>query len=249
MSEEAATEAFFDERAGVYDALRPQDGPWWRRLEALVSEADLRGRRVLDVGCGTGAVAAALAETAHARVWGVEPSAEMLAVARRRVPRGVGLKQAHAEALPFTDGWFERIVMSLVIHLLDRPLAFAEAARVLAPGGRLAIATFDRSHFDTWWAGQFFPSLPDLDRARFPSRETLVAELEAAGFRDVRVVPLPDTETIDRDTALAKLRGRHISTFALLDPDEITRGIEQAERELPETVEVTLLQLLVCGDR
>ena len=67
------TRDFFDRRAGVYDALRPQDGAWWRRFEALVREGDLRGRRVLDVGCGTGAVAAALADTAHARVWGVEP--------------------------------------------------------------------------------------------------------------------------------------------------------------------------------
>ena len=249
VTEATPTERYFDARASVYDTLRPQDGAWWRRLEALVREGDLRGRRVLDIGCGTGAVAAALSETASARVWGVEPSAEMLAVARRTAPRGVGLKQGRAEALPFTDGWFERAVMCLVVHLVDRPLALREAERVLVPGGRLAIATFDQSHFDTWWAARFFPSLPDVDRARFPSREALETELRAAGFETVAVVPLTDTGTIDRETALAKLRGRHISTFALLDPDEVTRGIEQAERELPVTVETTLRQLLVIGER
>jgi SAM-dependent methyltransferase len=243
------TSDFFDDRAPVYDELRPQDGAWWRRFEALVREADLRGRTVLDVGCGTGALAAALAEREHARVWGVEPSSEMLAVARARVPRGVGLKQGTAENLPFKDGWFERVVMSLVVHLVDRHRALADACRVLVPGGRLAIATFDQAHFDTWWAVRFFPSLRSVDRARFPSRDALAAEVGEAGFSEVRLVPLPDVETIPREIALQRLRGRHISTIALLDPEEVRVGIEHAERDLPEPVEVRLDQLLVIATR
>ena len=222
-----STSDFFDDRAAVYDELRPQDGAWWRRFEALVREGDLRGRRVLDVGCGTGALAAALAERAQARVWGVEPSSEMLAVARARVPRGVGLKQGSAEELPFKDGWFDRVVMSLVVHLVDRPRALADACRVLAPDGRLAIATFDQAHFDTWWAVRFFPSLRSVDRARFPSRDD--ARRRAPGGRLLRgsARALPDVETIPRELALRRLRGRHISTFALLDPEEVRDGIEQ----------------------
>ena len=48
------------------------------------------------------------------------------------------VKVAPAEQLPFKDGWFERALMWLVVHLVDRPRAFGEAARVLAPDGRLA---------------------------------------------------------------------------------------------------------------
>src|SRR5437773_5237391 len=51
-------------------------------FDLLVREGDLRGRRVLEVGCGTGQLAAALAERAYAKVWAVDASPEMLAVAR-----------------------------------------------------------------------------------------------------------------------------------------------------------------------
>jgi SAM-dependent methyltransferase len=239
----------FGPRAASYDRLRPQDEAWWERFRALVAQGDLRGRRVLDVGCGTGALAAALAEHAQARVWGVEASPEMLAVARARVPRGVGLRLGRAEALPFRDRWFERVVFSLVLHLVDRPAALAEAHRVLGADGRVAIATFSHGHFDRWWAAPFFPSLPDVDRARFPSEEELVNELAGAGFEDVLVTPLTASTTIDRATALAKLRGRHISTFDLLDEAEIEQGIARAERELPARVEIELGQLVVTAHR
>ena len=95
---------------------------------------------MLDIGCGTGRFLAQLAEVAKA--WGVDPSPEMLEVARARAG-SAGVKLGSAEELPFKDGWFERATMWLVAHLVDRPRAFGEAARVLEPGGRFAVATFD----------------------------------------------------------------------------------------------------------
>src|SRR5262249_34224926 len=131
----------FDSRAGTYDELRPQDENWWELYQLVVREADLRGQRVLDAGCGTGRFAAALGS--QARVWGIDASAEMLAVARERVPHNVRLKLARAEGPPFKDGWFERVVFWLVIHLLDRPVAFREAHRVLVRGGLASAGTLD----------------------------------------------------------------------------------------------------------
>jgi SAM-dependent methyltransferase len=97
----------FDARAQHYDTLRPQNDAWWSRFHALVELGDLRGRRILDIGCGTGQLASALVDQARAKVWGVDPSIEMLRVARERVPRGVGVRQARAEALPFRDAAFD----------------------------------------------------------------------------------------------------------------------------------------------
>ncbi len=237
----------FDARAATYDRLRPAGTAWWRLFEVLVAEADLRGRKVLDVGCGTGKLLAALVERAHARAWGVDASEEMLRVARSALPPGVGLRQGRAEELPFRDGWFERLTMSLVVHLVDRPRAFAEARRVIGADGRLAIATFAPAHFDAYWLNPWFPSIGKLDRMRFPTGEELQRELEEAGLGRVVIVPVSAVEEIDRETALARVRGRHISTFDLLPPDEVREGTARAERELPARVEIRLEQLVVVA--
>ena len=224
-------------RAATYDRLRPADESWWELFELLVREGDLRGRRVLEVGCGTGRLAAALADRAYARVWAVDPSPEMLAVARDRVPKGVALKHARAEALPFKDGWFERAVAVLVVHVLDRPRAFAEARRVLAEHGRLVIATFDPAHVRDYWLNRYFPSILEIDLARFAPAETLADELRTAGFAETQMLRLGQQKTIDRKTALERIRGRHISTFDLVDETEIEAGLKRAVDELPDQVE------------
>ncbi|MHB8641894.1 MAG: class I SAM-dependent methyltransferase [Gaiellaceae bacterium] len=207
-------------------------------FELLAREGDLRGRRVLDVGCGTGTLLSWLAQHVTAKAWGVDPSEEMLAVARAKVGDSVGLKRARAEELPFKNGWFERVVMTLVVHHLDRPRAFAEFQRVLAEEGRLAIATFDPAQFEQHYLNAFFPSIAVIDRERFGTPDALVAQLEAAGFVGVTTAALDQVTHIDRDYALSRIKGKHISTFELIPDDEYTGGVERAERELPERVEV-----------
>jgi len=227
----------FGPRAASYDRIRPVDQNWWNAFELVVREADLRGRRVLDLGCGTGRLTGPLAERATARVWGVDASPQMLAVAREKLPAGVGLKQGRAEDLPFRDGWFDRAVMWLVVHLVDRPAAFREVARVLVPDGRLAVVSFATEHFRRFWLNRFFPTIETIDLARFPGEDALATELREAGFTDVRFHHLSQHAAIGREDALERIHGRHISTFDLLDEDEITAGTARAERELPEVVE------------
>jgi ubiquinone/menaquinone biosynthesis C-methylase UbiE len=199
---------------------------------------------VLDIGCGTGRFLAQLAEIAKA--WGVDPSPQMLEVARSRVG-GAGLKLGSAEELPFKEGWFERATMWLVAHLVDRPRAFAEAARVLEPGGRFAIATFDPSYFEGFWLNELFPSMEAVDRARFPTADELTAEL--ASFAEVRLTHLSQTGSLTREDALERIRGKHISTFDLISEDEYEAGLTQAERELPGRVDYRIEWLLADAVR
>jgi ubiquinone/menaquinone biosynthesis C-methylase UbiE len=236
----------FGARAARYDELRPVDDNWRELFDALVRAGDLRGRRILEVGCGTGALAVALAE--QARVWAVDASPEMLAVARSRDGgESVGWRIADATALPFRDGWFDRVVMRLVVHLVDRPAAFGEARRVLGPDGRLALATFDPTHFDRYWLNRLFPSLERIDRARFPTPAQLGSELGTAGFSAVVVTRLSQSGELSREVALEKIRGKHISTFDLIDEEEYERGLERAERELEDPIRYSLEWVVVAA--
>ncbi|HEX6701572.1 MAG TPA: methyltransferase domain-containing protein [Gaiellaceae bacterium] len=236
----------YGKRAARYDELRPADENWWELFDVLVREGELRGRRALEIGCGTGRLAAALAEGAVARVWAVDPSPEMLAVARARAPR-VAFREAPAERLPFKEAAFDRVVATLVVHVLDRPRAFAEVRRVLRADGRLVFATFDPSHMRGFWLNRYFPSMLAADLERFAPAEALRRELREAGFVEVRALRLSQTRTIDRETALERIRGRHISTFDLLDETEIEAGLKRAVAELPEEVEYGLEWLVVVA--
>jgi SAM-dependent methyltransferase len=114
-----------------------------RVIEQLLDAAKVeRGRRVLDVASGPGYVAAACA-VRGADVVGVDAAGEMVALARRLRPE-IDFRQADAERLPFADGAFDAVVANFFILHVGRPeQAAVELARVLAPGGRLALSTWD----------------------------------------------------------------------------------------------------------
>jgi SAM-dependent methyltransferase len=240
----SSTTPDFGPLAERYDELRPSQ-EWL--YEPLVRLGDLHGRRVLDVGCGTGALASALAARFACKVWGVDPSTEMLDVARRRGPSTAGFKVGRAEALPFREGWFERVTMTLVSHLVDRPAAFGEARRVLRDGGGLVLATFEPSHFEGYYLNDLFPSIRRIDEERFRPASELEAELRAAGFVDVRMEVAGRDLTVTRDEALLKIRGRHISTFQLIPAEEYETGLARAERELPDRIDYRLELLVLAG--
>jgi ubiquinone/menaquinone biosynthesis C-methylase UbiE len=224
----------FGARAARYDELRPADENWWEVYEVLVREGGLAGQRVLDVGCGTGRFATALSE--RAKVWGIDQAPQMLEVARSR-GSNVRFKEASVYELPFKDGWFDRVTMWLVLHLLERPRAFAEIRRVLAPGGRIAVATFDPSYFGLFWFRDYFPSMEAIDRARFPTTDDFEAELTASGFAVPSFTRISQKASVTREVALERIRGRHIATFDLIPEEEIAEGVARAERDLPERVD------------
>jgi len=108
----------------------------------LLQALDLRsGDRLLDVGCGPGYLASAAADRGAAVV-GVDFSAAMIREARRRSP-ALDFRRADAMSLPFAPGSFDRVTMGFTVpHLSDPERAFAEARRVLTPGGRLGFTVW-----------------------------------------------------------------------------------------------------------
>ncbi|WP_306189624.1 MULTISPECIES: class I SAM-dependent methyltransferase [unclassified Streptomyces] len=116
---------------------------YYERPAILALAGDVTGRRILDAGCGSGPLSAALRDRG-AVVTGVDASAGMLALARDRLGDDAALHTADLSGpLPFGDGAFDDVVASLVLHYLeDWGPTLAEFRRVLRPGGRL-IASVD----------------------------------------------------------------------------------------------------------
>jgi ubiquinone/menaquinone biosynthesis C-methylase UbiE len=102
------------------------------------------GERWLDVGCGTGHLAVALA-AAGLRVTGVDSDSRMIAAAEERFPE-VSFASADASFLPFPDGSVDGVVATSVLGCLEDPAGFvAEAARVLRPAGKVVLTFTNRS--------------------------------------------------------------------------------------------------------
>ena len=116
---------------------------YYARPAILALAGDVAGRRILDAGCGSGPLFAALRDRG-AIVTGFDSSTGMLEQARRRLGDGADLQVAAlGRPLPFPDGAFDDVIASLVLHYLeDWTGPLAELRRVLRPGGRL-IASVD----------------------------------------------------------------------------------------------------------
>jgi SAM-dependent methyltransferase len=104
------------------------------------------GQRLLDVGCGPGALTAELVNRAGPdAVSAVEPSASFVAAARERLP-GVDIRQTTAERLPFADAAFDAALAQLVVHFMADPVAgLQEMGRVTRSGGVVAACVWDHA--------------------------------------------------------------------------------------------------------
>jgi len=130
--------------------LRGRERAFRERLLTLAGvEA---GESVLDIGCGTGtlAIAAAGHVGPQGSVSGIDASTEMIARARRKAAKagvGVVFELAPAERLPFSDGRFDLVLSTLMLHHLPRNTrqqCAREVRRVLKPGGRILVVDFGR---------------------------------------------------------------------------------------------------------
>ena len=173
--------------------------------ERLVASAGVaRGDRVLDVACGTGAVAIAAARPVapDGSVAATDLSPSMVEEARAAVARervAVAVEVGDATRVDAPDGAFDVVLCGFGIFFLpDARAALAEWRRVLRPGGRLGLSTWDASADERWaWESdlvrEFAPKLPQhvlttagSMRGRFNTAEKLADALTEAGFEQVR---------------------------------------------------------------
>jgi demethylmenaquinone methyltransferase / 2-methoxy-6-polyprenyl-1,4-benzoquinol methylase len=193
----------FDRIAPVYDVMnRAMTLGLDRRWRRLAAEAAVRpGDRVLDAACGTGDLALA-GVAAGGRMTGLDFSERMLERAQQKAPELEWIR-GDVLALPFADGSFDAVTIGFGIrNVADLEAGLRELARVLRPGGRLAVLEITRPtgllrpFFRLWFdvlvplAGKVLPGgaaytyLPASVR-RFPGPDDLAAALARAGFEHV----------------------------------------------------------------
>ena len=186
--------------ADAYDRLV---GRYGRELAAgLIDVAGIpEGSRVLDVGCGPGALTRALAERLGPEAVGaVDPSEPFVEACRARVP-GADVRLGSAEALPFEDGAFGAVLSQLVVNFIEDPHAgVREMRRVTAPGGVMASSVWDyaggMTFLRTFWDAAVALGLPgarERDEARamrFATLGDLAGLWREAGLEDVHSGPL-----------------------------------------------------------
>ncbi len=152
----------FARGADAYEASRPSYPA--EAVACIVGRAGLApGRRVLDLAAGTGKLTRLLVPTG-ADVVAVEPVDAMGEVLRSACP-GVEVLDGTAEAIPLADASVDAVTVAQAFHWFDPPVALAEMARVLRPGGTLVLAwnTRDRS---VDWVRRFGDVLVDGDMER-----------------------------------------------------------------------------------
>src|SRR5688572_15855247 len=139
----------FGAGAAAYEAARP--GYPDQAIDLLATEVGIGpGTDVCDLAAGTGKLTRRLVELG-ARVTAVEPVEAMRAQAEAAVPSAT-LLDGTAEAIPLDDGSFDVVTVAQAFHWFDAPAALAEIARVLRPGGRLAILWNERDESTAWVA-------------------------------------------------------------------------------------------------
>ena len=175
----------------------------WRR-DTVAALALPEGSLLLDVACGTGDLTR-LAQRRHYRVIGADLSAGMLAANRSGAP----LLQADCSRLPFPDGTFDGLVCGYALrNFTDLAGALEETARVLRPGGRVAILEVDAPHsavlrtgYDVWFnkvVPRLGAALSDRDAydylprsvAYLPATPVLRRMMADAGYSGVGIRPL-----------------------------------------------------------
>jgi SAM-dependent methyltransferase len=218
------TQALYDQIGRKYTSTRHADP----RIGAAILDALGDADSVVNVGAGAGAY-----EPVGRSLVAVEPSWHMIG---QRSSRASVVVQASAEALPFRAGTFDAALAVLTLHhWTDWRRGLGEMRRV---ANRLVVLTVEPSELGSFWlTEEYFPEIVELDRGRCPSTEEIA---HVVGDCRVDRIAIPH-DCVDgflaafwrRPEAYLDPRVRAgMSSFALLEPDIVARGVAQLESDL-----------------
>ena len=215
----------------VYDQARGlAPGLLQRWLDLVARDASpAQGSLIVDVGCGTGRFSEPLAERFSARVLGVDPSEQMLDVAREKTRSDrVEFRRSTAESLPFAPATADMVFMSMVFHhLQDAGAAVRECRRILRSGGHVCLRTITRD--GDFPHRHFFPVI----EAEFPARLRVEGVFAAAGFSIVAHEIVTQVVAATWPEFVSKIALRGYSTVARLSDKDFEAGMAALRSHSP----------------
>jgi SAM-dependent methyltransferase len=224
----------YSRQAEGYDETRAASSSVLRPLRLALEGAP--GRRLADIGGGTGNYALALEREGWMPVV-VDRSTKMLA---RAAAKGLEVIEADAQQLPFEDESFDAAMMiSMLHHVEDRRAALAEARRILRAGGRLVLKGFTGEDAASLWILEYFPSSRPWMTATHPPRAAILDELPGARLLDFKFEDMEDGSlaalSADPERVLEAGERGDTSYFERMHrdhPDELRAGLAQLRRDI-----------------
>jgi ubiquinone/menaquinone biosynthesis C-methylase UbiE len=220
-----------------YDELRPLSKFSQELFSAAAAAIALRpGMNILDVGCGTGRFSTLFAHRG-ALVTGLDRSATMLTSARASTPAGLAKKLQYVQADAnhgFPPESFDAVAFFMSIqYMLLTDTFFQTLHEALASDGMVIIVTLPHRHFiENEFLTRYFPSIPRIDLARFPSIPELERLLQEHHFGDISTRDVIDESDSSGDELIAKVEGKYVSTLHLLEPEEFEHGLTALRAEV-----------------
>jgi ubiquinone/menaquinone biosynthesis C-methylase UbiE len=197
-----------------------------------------KGMRILDLGCGTGNLSAQLLDCISVDTIGVDQSLQMLDKASKKALK-VLCADADLDPLPFKNDSFDIVVGAYVIHHIKNHMdLIGECFRILN-GGALILLTSSHAQIENLHPvmKEFFPSLIEMDKKRFPEISKLDHFFEIAGFRDIRHEELVISKIPIDMVYLNKVKKKFVSTFLLLPENEFMAGVERLAQFIKKNTE------------
>lgn len=220
----------------IYDSYRSYPDDLVKRIIELGRIS--RGKKVLDLGCGTGNIAWQIKNKIDANLVGVDVSLAMLKVARNKSLE-VLCTNIDNQLLPFRDSSFDSIIGAYVIHQIKNlNFLLSECYHVLR-NGELVLLTSSHKQIEDQHPiiKDFFPSYISIDKSRFPDIHKIADILVSSGFKDIKHEEVTVANIPIDSEYLQKVKNKYVSTYHLMPAGEFENGVAKLEAFIMNSVQ------------
>lgn len=199
-------------------------------VNAIAAKISGHIEAILDLGCGGGRFCVPLSNRFNAKVYGVDPSAKMLSIAREKEHKSYQIEYllGSGENIPLEDRTVSLVFMSMMYHHIeDLAKTTSEIGRVLKPRGYVAIRNATKEDIMQDEIFNFFLSAKEIELQRMPYEKEVISNFQAHGFR------LVDNTTIDQIFAdnhlefYEKVRQRGLSVLRMVSDSDFEDGLRK----------------------